>query len=110
MKKVKRKYFSMISAPLIVAFVSGGSLLWLNRAAAHNSNALEKASYRLDVPATGDWNGRRSVIKVHSDRGVIVLPGAADNWDQVEDALLVADSLADVQMVNNEVGWTVGSD
>jgi len=45
----------------------------------------------------------RSVIKVHTDRGVIVLPGRADSWDSVERAEFVADSLADVQMVNNEV-------
>ena len=45
----------------------------------------------------------RSVIKVHTDRGVIVLPGRADTWDSVERAEFVADSLADLQMVNNEV-------
>lgn len=44
-----------------------------------------------------------SVIKVHTDRGVIILPGRADSWDAVEHAEFVADSLADVQMVNNEV-------
>lgn len=44
-----------------------------------------------------------SVIKVHTDRGVIILPGRADSWDAVEHAEFVADSLADVQLVNNEV-------
>ena len=44
-----------------------------------------------------------NVVKVHTDRGVVTLPGTADNWDAVENAIFVADSLVDVQMVNNEV-------
>ncbi len=50
---------------------------------------------------------RRSVIKVHTDHGVITMPGRADTWDQVENAVFVADSVADVQMVNNEVPWRI---
>jgi hypothetical protein len=50
---------------------------------------------------------RRSVIKVHTDHGVITMPGRADSWDQVENAVFVADSIADVQMVNNEVPWRI---
>ena len=50
---------------------------------------------------------RRSVIKVHTDHGVITMPGRADTWDQVENAVFVADSIADVQMVNNEVPWRI---
>jgi hypothetical protein len=50
---------------------------------------------------------RRSVIKVHTDHGVITLPGAADSWDAAENAVFVADSIADVQIVNNEVPWRI---
>ena len=50
---------------------------------------------------------RRSVIKVHTDHGVITMPGKADSWDQVENAVFVADSIADVQVVNNEVPWRI---
>jgi hypothetical protein len=50
---------------------------------------------------------RRSVIKVHTDHGVITLPGTADSWDAVENAVFVADSIADFQMVNNEVRWQI---
>jgi hypothetical protein len=50
---------------------------------------------------------RRSVIKVHTDHGVITLPGSADSWDAVENAVFVADSIADVQVVNNEVPWRI---
>jgi hypothetical protein len=44
-----------------------------------------------------------NVVKVHTERGVVTLPGTADTWDAVENAIFVADSIADVQMVNNEV-------
>jgi BON domain len=45
------------------------------------------------------------VVKVHTERGVVTLPGKADSWDAVENAIFVADSIADVQMVNNEVSF-----
>jgi hypothetical protein len=50
---------------------------------------------------------QRSVIKVHTDHGVITLPGTADSWDAAENAIFVADSIADVQMVNNEIPWRI---
>jgi hypothetical protein len=50
---------------------------------------------------------RRSVIKVHTDHGVITMPGKADSWDQAENAVFLADSIADVQVVNNEVPWRI---
>lgn len=50
---------------------------------------------------------RRNVIKVHTDHGVITLPGSADSWDAAENAVFVADSIADVQVVNNEVPWRI---
>lgn len=49
----------------------------------------------------------RSVIKVHTDHGVITLPGSADSWEEVENASFVADSIADVQIANNEVPWRI---
>ena len=50
-----------------------------------------------------------SVIKVHTNRGVITLPGTADSWDQVEDAVFVAESIADVQMANSGVPMQLAS-
>ena len=50
---------------------------------------------------------QRSVVKVHTDRGVITLPGRADSWEEAENAVFLADSIADVQMVNNEVPWRI---
>ena len=52
----------------------------------------------------------QSVIKVHTDRGVITLRGRADSWDQVEDAQFIADGLAEVQIVNNQVSmWPISN-
>jgi hypothetical protein len=115
---MNRKYSSILSAPLIAGIVIGGSLFWLNRASARDSNAIEIASYRrvasvwnsADTPATYSPPNRRSVVKVHTDRGVITLSGAPDSWEQVEEAIFVAESIADVQLVNNEVGWAVQID
>jgi hypothetical protein len=58
-------------------------------------------------PEVGSGVLQRSVIKVHTDRGVITLPGTADSWDAAENAIFVADSIADVQMVNNEIPWRI---
>jgi hypothetical protein len=44
---------------------------------------------------------------VHTNRGVITLPGSADTWDAAENAMFVADSIADVQVVNNEIPWRI---
>jgi hypothetical protein len=49
----------------------------------------------------------RSVIKVHTDHGVITLPGTADSWDAAEHAVFLADSIADVQIVNSEIPWRI---
>ena len=46
---------------------------------------------------------RKSVVKVHTDKGVITLPGRGDSWEALENAEFVADGLADIQLVNNEV-------
>jgi hypothetical protein len=49
----------------------------------------------------------RSVVKVHTDHGVITIPGKADTWDEAERALFVADSIADLQIANSEVPWKI---
>jgi len=43
---------------------------------------------------------RKSVIKVHTEHGVITLPGTADNWEAAEHAVTLADSIANVRMVD----------
>src|SRR5258708_6707104 len=49
----------------------------------------------------------RSVVKVHTARGVITIPGDADSWDAAERAVFVADSIADLQIANSEVPWRI---
>src|ERR1700674_3579475 len=49
----------------------------------------------------------RSVVKVHTDHGVVTIPGEADTWDAVERAVFVADSIADLQIANSEVPWRI---
>jgi hypothetical protein len=44
----------------------------------------------------------RSVIKVHTDHGVITMPGVANTWDEAERAQFLAEGIADSQMVNNQ--------
>ena len=46
---------------------------------------------------------RQSIIKVHTEHGVITLPGSADSWDDVENAIFIADSIADLQVANGAV-------
>jgi len=46
---------------------------------------------------------RQSIIKVHTERGVVTLPGTADSWDEVENAIFIADSIADLQIANGGV-------
>jgi hypothetical protein len=49
----------------------------------------------------------RSVIKVHTDHGVVTIPGSANSWDAVDRAVFVADSIADLQIANSEVPWQI---
>jgi len=46
---------------------------------------------------------RAGIIKVHTEHGVVTLPGTADSWDDVENAVFVADSIADLQIANGAV-------
>ena len=50
---------------------------------------------------------KRSIIKVHTDHGVVAIPGDADSWEAAERAVFVADSIADLQMANSEVPWQI---
>ena len=49
----------------------------------------------------------RSVVKVHTDHGVVTIPGKADSWDATERAVFIADSIADLQIANSEVPWRI---
>ena len=95
---MKRKYTALASTALFAGLLIVGSAFGLTNSSSPNAKHWANQSQVV----------RRSVIKVHTDRGVITLPGRADSWDQVEDAQFVADSLAQVQMVNNEVSmWPI---
>ncbi|HEY6299720.1 MAG TPA: hypothetical protein VIW95_08755 [Candidatus Binatus sp.] len=66
-------------------------------------------SSSIQYPAAAD-NSRpivRSVVKVHTDHGVVTIPGKADTWDEAERALFLADSIADLQIANSEVPWKI---
>jgi hypothetical protein len=49
----------------------------------------------------------RSIVKVHTDHGVITMPGNADSWAAADRDVFVADSIADVQIANSEVPWKI---
>jgi BON domain len=91
--KMKRKEITIGGTALLAGLVMLGATFGLGNTSSTKGEHREKQNQIV----TG------SVIKVHTDRGVIILPGRADSWDAVEHAEFVADSLADVQMVNNEV-------
>lgn len=63
---------------------------------------LTHSAVSYPVATSGSQPITHSVIKVHTDRGVVTLPGTADSWDQVESAIFLADSIADLQMANNQ--------
>jgi hypothetical protein len=89
---MKRTYVAAVVTSIFAGMVLVGSALSLNNSAAPKAEQLGKNQIV-----------RKNVIKVHTDKGVITLPGRGDSWDALENAEFVADSLADIQMVNNEV-------
>ncbi len=89
---MKRTYVAAVVTSIFAGLVLVGSALSLNNSAAPKAEQLGKTEVV-----------RRSVIKVHTDKGVVTLPGRGDSWEALENAEFVADSLADIQMVNNEV-------
>lgn len=92
---MKQKHFAIVAIGFFAVLGIVGSALCVS----HLSSARSQSE---------NWEKQnrvvsQNVIKVHTDRGVIALPGRADSWDSAERAEFVADSLADVQIVNNEV-------
>ena len=65
------------------------------------------SSMKYQVPADKPLQIVRSVVKVHTDHGVVTMPGEADSWDAAERAVFVADSIADLQIANSEVPWKI---
>lgn len=88
---MNRTYVAAIVASVFAALIMVGSALSLS-----NSSASKDERW-------GKNQVVKSVIKVHTDKGVITLPGRGDSWEALENAEFVADSLADIQLVNNEV-------
>ena len=89
---MKRTYKAAVVTSIFAGLALVGSALSLNTSSRTNGEQFGK-----------DQIVRRSVIKVHTDKGVVTLPGRGDSWEALENAEFVADSLADIQMVNNEV-------
>jgi hypothetical protein len=86
-----------LSTALVAGISVTGSALGLN--------PLTSGWSRQPAAPTGVV--RRSVVKVHTGHGVITLPGSADSWEAADNAVFVADSIADVQIVNNEIPWRI---
>ncbi len=89
---MKRTYAAAVVTSIFAGLIMVGSAL-----------SLGNSSRAKSEPVVKDQIVRKSVIKVHTDKGVITLPGRGDSWEALENAEFVADSLADIQMVNNEV-------
>jgi hypothetical protein len=94
---MKRKAQLILSTVVAVVAIVG-SAFSMNRSLAMQPPALSGA---------GSHPERRSVIKVHTAHGVITIPGKGDSWDAAEHAVFIADSIADMQVVNNEVPWRI---
>ena len=90
---MKRTYATAVVTSIVAGLVLIGSALSLN-----SPPSQPKGEQFAPNQAV-----RRSVIKVHTEKGVVTLPGRGDSWEALENAEFVADSLADIQMVNNEV-------
>lgn len=66
-------------------------------------------SSNVQYPTSADSSRpvMRSIVKVHTDHGVITMPGRADSWAAAERAVFVADSIADMQIANSEIPWRI---
>jgi hypothetical protein len=95
---MKRKAQLILSTIVVAAVASVGSAFSMNRSVGMQPPALAAA---VSHPVRG------SVIKVHTEHGVITVPGNGDSWEAAEHAMFVADSIADVQIVNSEVPWRI---
>jgi hypothetical protein len=92
-----------ITLALSTAIVAGGAVA----GSALSLNPFMRWKTPDTAPATGVI--RRSVVKVHTDHGVITMPGTADSWENADNAVFVADGIADVQIVNNEIPWRISN-
>jgi len=93
---MKREIQFVLSTVMIAAVAIVGPAFCLNH--------FPATQYRV---AGASLPIRRSVIKVHTDHGVVTMPGNADSWDAAERAVFVADSVADMEIVNNEIPWRI---
>ena len=89
---MKRTYAAAVVTTIFAGLVMVGSALSLGNSSASKGEQPGKTQVVT-----------KSVIKVHTDKGVVTLPGRGDSWEALENAEFVADSLADIQLVNNEV-------
>ena len=83
-----------LSTAVLASFVIVGPAFCLNR------SAIRQCPAATDSPTS---LVRRSIIKVHTGHGVITLPGNADSWTEVEDAVFVADAIADFRFANSAI-------
>ncbi len=97
---MKRSRKMTLSTAVFAALGIVGSAFCLNYSATTQS----------PVGAHGSHMVRRSVIKVHTDHGVITLPGTADSWTEADHALFLADSIADFQFANSEILWRASNE
>ena len=72
--------------------------------------SLNRTASRQAPDAAESLLVRRSVIKVHTDHGVITIPGTADSWTAADHAVFLADSIADFQVANSDISWRISSE
>src|SRR5277367_1318179 len=95
---MKREIKLALSTALVASIAIAGPAFCLNYSAAKQSPSVRS------IPRVT----RQSVIKVHTDHGVITLPGdPSPTWDEIEHAVFVADSIADFEFANGEIPWRI---
>lgn len=97
---MKREIKLALSTAVIASLAIVGAVFYPNLSATNQSPAAAGSSRLV----------RRSVIKVHTDHGVITIPGTADSWTEAEHAVFIADSIADFQFANNEIPWRISTE
>jgi hypothetical protein len=98
---MKREMKLALATALVASLALVGSAFCLNYSAATQSPAAAA------IPRVT----RQSVIKVHTDHGVVTLPGDdSPSWDEIEHAVFVADSIADFQYANSEIAWRISNE
>ncbi|MGA2456465.1 MAG: BON domain-containing protein [Terriglobales bacterium] len=97
---MKRNMKMTLSTVVFAGLVIAGSAIGMNHSATSQS----------PVAALGSHMVSRSVIKVHTDHGVITISGTANSWSEAEDAVFVANSIADFQFANSEILWRISNE